>query len=174
MPDAVHADFDGPQTFPDLCDRYSDFIDGCIELNYMVRSVDLQRKKADEIDGYVLGIKGIKAQAVDRAEEDIARLMFHFQCMLRSVQSALRVWVELKAGGNVRAWSNLVDAQEYCEVALFAGDHSGARTLEMVLKRMQECLFPTFKLFNSPGTIETVGRCSICWRPSPSVTTSKG
>jgi hypothetical protein len=85
-----------------------------------VRSVDLQRIKADEIDGYVLGIKHIKAQAVDRAEEDIARLMLHFQCMLRSVQLALRVWVELKDGDNVRAWSNLVDAQEYCEVALVA------------------------------------------------------
>ncbi|MEZ2417278.1 hypothetical protein [Luteibacter sp. RCC_6_2] len=165
MSDLVHTDFGHKLTIPELCDRYSTFIDACVHLNYMVRSTELQRLKAEEIDSYIIGIKAVKRHAVVEQWEDVAHLMFHFQCMLRSVQSALRVWVELKEGDSVRAWSHLVDAQEYCATALLAKDHNGAQTLHGVLGRMESCLFPAFKIFNSAAYIETAGDCSICGQP---------
>lgn len=149
----------------DVIDDYNDFIDSCTNLNTHSRSLELQRLKVDEAGRRVLQMKGYKAQAAEQDDERAANLLFHFQCMLRSMESSLSVWVAIKEGHPQTAWDHLVDSQEYLSVAILAEDHDGARRLEQHLSAMQQALFPHFHVFNSAGFTETIGDCSICRQP---------
>ena len=110
-------------------------------------------------------MKEYKSQAIDTKDEHTANLLFHFQCMVNSMAASLRLWVSLKDKNYHDAWCNLVDAQEYIEVALKIADYPGIRNMETHLKAMEIALFPGWALFNSPGHTETVGKCSICSAP---------
>lgn len=154
-----------PMTVGALEEECYAFIDHCADLNFFVRSVDLQRKKVAEIDALVERVRSYKLGAIQAQHEPAANRLFHVQCMLRAVQASLSVWVELKGGKHHEAWRLLVDAQEYKDVALLTRDYEGIRNLEAKLNQMREALFPHFSLFSSPGWVETVGRCSICGSP---------
>jgi hypothetical protein len=150
---------------PAIFDQYSTFVNGCANLNYYSRALALQEQKIFEIGPRVVQMKAYKAQAVDRGEEELAKVFFHFQCMLRSVESALRVWVAIKGGDIDEGWRHLVDAQEYKDIAILAGDGEGVRTHERQLVAMEQALFPPSPLFNSAGFSESIGDCSICGSP---------
>lgn len=151
-----------PMTLGELQKECIEFVDTCADLNVFVRSVDLQRSKIGEIDIQVNRVKGYKLSAIDSGHEIAANELFHLQCVLRSIQASLSVWVEVKSGNLCEAWNRLVDAQEYKDVALLTRDYEGLRNLEVRLDRMREVLFPHFNLYNSPGWVETIGNCSIC------------
>lgn len=154
-----------PMTLGELQKECFEFIDICADLNVFVRSVDLQRRKISEIEVQVDRVKRYKRGAIESGHEIAANELFHLQCVLRSIQSSLLVWAEIKSGNACEAWRHLVDAQEYKDVALLTRDYEGLRNLESRLDRMREVLFPHFNLYNSPGWVETLGNCSICGAP---------
>lgn len=149
-------------TFFDICDDYNEFIDECSDLNFFTRSKRLQKEILPKIDEYIVKIKQYKNQAIKHNVEREANLLFHFQCMLRALQSSLSVWIEIKDENYLDAWRYLVDAQEYKDIALKIEDHVGVRNLEDRLKKMEGTLFPPWGLYNSAGFSESIGDCSIC------------
>jgi hypothetical protein len=152
-------------TLDDIRIDYDKFIDECADLNLFVRSIGLQKQKVEDIKLYVDRIRGFKYQAAKAKQEEDANRLFHFQCMLKSMESSIMVWIELKEGSPQNAWTRLVDAQEYKDVALMTQDYPGIRRLEEALINMEQVLFPHSRLYNSPGFLETIGDCSICGKP---------
>lgn len=149
-------------TFDDIKTEYDNFIDSCAKFNFFTRSERIQKEKISECEKYIQLIKSYKVQAIHNNNERVANLLFHFQCMLNAMLSSLKVWVALKSVDYHSAWSNLIDAQEYIEVALKIADYEGIRSMENQLKAMEVALFPGWALYNSPGYTETIGKCSIC------------
>lgn len=152
-------------TLEEIRADYDKFIDECATMNWFVRSMSLQKQKVEDIKTYVERIRGYKYQAAQAEHEEDANVLFHFQCMLKSMESSIMVWIELKEGAPENAWTRLVDAQEYKDVALMTRDYPGIRRLEQALKNMELALFPQSPLYNSPGFLESIGDCSICGCP---------
>lgn len=138
------------------------FLDCCADLNVFVRSVELQRKKCAEIDSLVEKVLNYKYGAIHDKNEIAANRLFHIQCLLLAIKSSLTVWIKLKENNPHDAWECLIDAQEYKDVALLTRDYDGIRGFETRLNEMRSTLFPHFNLYNSPGWVETIGKCSIC------------
>lgn len=149
-------------TFDEIRIEYDDFIDSCAKFNSFTRSEIIQKEKISECVKYIQIIKSYKAQAIDENNEGAANHLFHFQCMLNAMLASLRVWVSLKSDDYHTAWSSLIDAQEYIEVALKITDYDGIRNMQSHLEAMEIALFPGWALYNSPGHTETIGKCSIC------------
>lgn len=154
-----------PASFAEVMKECNRLLDECADLNVLVRSADLQREKVDELSEFLERLRAYKLAAIQAQHEPVANILFHAQCMLRASQASLLVWIDLKKGKHHDAWRRLIDAQEYTDVALLTGAHDGVRNLEAKLLQMREVLFPHFNLYNSPGWIETIGKCSICGAP---------
>ena len=148
-----------------ILEQYGKFIDDCASHNVHARATALQEQKLAEIPPRIAQMKGYKAQAIARQDEGQANLFFHFQCMLRSMESSLQVWLAVKDGKPEKGWTHLVDAQEYKDVALLTHDVEGVRAHERQLLAMEHALFPHAPLFNSAGFVESIGNCSICAAP---------
>lgn len=146
----------------EIIDNYNSFIESASSLNIFVRSTSIQKKKISQVDEYVKCIKYFKSQAISNGDEKFANLLFHFQCMLRSLQSSLKMWVHLKGGDYQKAWSSLVDAQEYIGYALKVEDQDGVRRMEDFLSEIRNTIFPRWTHYNSAAFSSTIGRCSIC------------
>jgi hypothetical protein len=149
-------------TFTEIKDSYDEFIDSCAKFNSFTRSEKIQEKKYTECQEQIQVIKGYKQQAIQKEDEHIANQFFHFQCMLNSMASSLKLWIELKEEKHHSAWCNLIDAQEYIEIALKITDYDGIRNMEYQLDCIEHAVFPGWSLYNSPGHTETIGKCSIC------------
>lgn len=152
----------GKYTREDIIENYNQFIDSGTHLNMLVRSTRLQNEKIDEIEEYVKHIKDFKRQAASQGNESFANLLFHFQCMLRAVQASLKMWVLVKEEEYQKAWSSLVDAEEYTEVAKRAVDHEGPRAFSAYLGKVRDLIFPKWSRYNSVAFSTTIGKCSIC------------
>jgi len=156
---------EGKYSRKDVIDSYNDFIDSANSLNLLVRSTRLQKEKISDIDEYIKCIKNFKRQAASKGDEQFANLLFHFQCMLRCVQSSIEMWLHLKDEEYQRAWCCLVDAQEYKDVALKIEDHDGIRRIEDFLGKVRDAIFPPWTHYNSAAFSSTIGQCSICGEP---------
>jgi hypothetical protein len=156
---------EGKYSRQDVADSYNTFVDSANSLNLLVRSTRLQQEKVLEIDESVKCIKNFKCQAALRGDEVFANLLFHFQCMLRCVQSSIKMWILLKDERYQDAWSCLVDAQEYKDVALKTEDHAGVRRMEAFLEKVRDAAFPPWTHYNSAAFSSTIGQCSICGDP---------
>lgn len=152
-------------SFEKVHDDYCDFIDSCGKFSFYTRSTEIQRQKILECENYLSVIKSYKSQAAEKQNEHIANQFFHMQCMINAMRSSLLMWVQLKEGKFEWAWTSLVDAQEYTSIALRINDYEGVRNFEARISGAEESLFPGWKIFNSPGFVETVGSCSICDQP---------
>ena len=117
-------------SFEDVCDRYSEFIDSTSKYNFYTCSKRCQKEKVEACDNYLLLVKSFKQQAVERNSEVHANELFHMQCMVNSNRSFLLMWIFLKQESFYKAWSSLVDAQEYLSVSLKIKDYEGARRFE--------------------------------------------
>ncbi len=153
---------EGKYSTQDVIDSYNNFIDSANSLNLLVRSTRLQKEKIEDIEEYIRFIKSFKHQAASKGDERFANLLLHFQCMLRCVQSSLNMWLHLKDEDYQKAWSCLVDAQEYKDVALKIEDHDGVRRMEDFLTKVREVVFPPWGHYNSAAFSSTIGHCSIC------------
>tara|TARA_R110001599_G_scaffold75302_1_gene206908 strand:- start:581 stop:1318 length:738 start_codon:yes stop_codon:yes gene_type:complete len=149
----------------EIHEAYCEFIDSCAKFSFYTRSIEVQREKVAECDNYLVTIKQYKSQAIDKNNEPAANQFLHMQCMIHSLRSSLLMWITLKEDSFEKSWTHLVDAQEYTAIALRINDYEGVRNLEARLKGAEQSLFPGWKFYNSPGFVETVGKCSICHAP---------
>ncbi len=148
-----------PQGVVDTCLAY---IESAYQLNLIVRSSKLQEAKIKEMDDFIAELKAFKHWAIDHEVEQHANELFHFQCFIRSVQSCLETWVNIKNSEPESAWHSLMDAIDYKDIALRISDYEGIRTHETLLTDARRVLFPENMVFNSPAFRSTVGDCSIC------------
>ncbi|HCD14118.1 MULTISPECIES: hypothetical protein [Gammaproteobacteria] len=152
-------------SYDEIHEAYCEFIDSCGKFSFYTRSIETQRQKVAECDNYLVAIKQYKSQAIEKNNEPVANQFFHMQCMIHALRSSLLMWIELKECSFENAWTHLVDAQEYTAIALRLNDYEGVRNLEARLKGAEQSLFPGWKIYNSPGFVETVGKCSVCHAP---------
>lgn len=146
----------------EITEDYKVFIDSCGKYNFFTRSLQDQKEKSEECIDYILLIKLYKKQAIKNNLENDANNLFHMQCMLNAMRSSLKMWIKVKESKFEDAWSLLIDAQDYTEVALKVSDYEGVRKLEERLKNIENSIFPNWPIYNSPGYTETIGKCSIC------------
>ncbi|MCU8019728.1 hypothetical protein L5M36_23035 [Shewanella sp. SM72] len=149
-------------SFETINEDFCCFIDSCGKFSFYTRSTVIQRQKITMCDDYLGVIKQYKHQAIERNNEHNANQFFHMQCVINSLRSFLHMWVQLKENDFENSWTYLVDAQEYISIALRINDYEGIRNLENRLNSAEESIFPGWKIYNSPGFVETVGKCSIC------------
>jgi len=152
-------------TVAEILQQYNQTIDRVFNLNVFSRAVALQQSEIDELEHYIARIKQYKYWAINQADERLANLFFHCQCLLQSLQASLRVWVILKTDQPSDAWGHLIDAQEYLDVSRKAKPDSNLAQFEERLRVMESALFPHQNIYNSPGFSETIGKCSICQQP---------
>ncbi len=152
-------------SFEKIHEEFCEFIDSCGKFSFYTRSSEIQRQKVAECERYLVVIKQYKSQAIEKKDEHVANQFFHMQCMINALRSSLFMWLELKENSFEDAWTHLVDSQEYMSIALRINDYDGIRNLEARLKGAEKSLFPGWKIYNSPGFVETIGKCSICHDP---------
>ncbi len=152
-------------TIEEIHSNYCDFIDSCGKFNFYTRSKITQETKISECSQYIQLIKSYKNQAIEKGDEKVANKIFHMQCMINATKSFLLMWVKLKEDEFNKSWSYLIDAQEYVSIALRIEDYEGVRNLEVRLKGAEDSIFPGWSIYNSPGFVETIGKCSICNEP---------
>lgn len=150
-------------SFEKVQEDFCRFVDSLAKFNFYTRSVDIQNKKVAESEEYIRFLKELKKEAVKKNNEHVANHIFHMQCMVNALRSSLLMWISIKESEFEDAWSHLVDAQEYTVIAKRLNDYEGIRNLEAHLKSEEEAIFPGWKLYNSPGFVETIGKCSICY-----------
>ncbi len=150
-------------TFVDIANKYNSTIDEALKFNYLVRDSELQLEQREKLLLLKDEIKGYKYQAIERKDEFSANTFFHFQCVLNSLASILKMWVELKGQKYKEAWDLLIDAQEYLLVALrIEGNHYGIEDLQTLYENIEKIIYPGWPLYNSVGYLEKGGECSIC------------
>lgn len=153
---------EGKYSRADICKSFNEFIDVANNINLIVRSTLLQEDMIAKIDDFVERLKYFKSQSKDQGDEVFANTLFHFQCLLRSVQSSIRMWIFIKQEDYQEAWSSLVDAQDYKDAAMKFEDHVGVRRIEERLDEIRRVIFPPWARYNSAAFSETIGHCSIC------------
>lgn len=149
-------------TFHEIHEEYCDFIDACAKFSCFTRSEEIQKEKVAECKNYLEVIRAYKCQAVNKGDCDRANEFFHMQCMINSMHSFLLMWINLKTGDYSKSWSNLVDSQEYASVARRIHNYEGVQNLENRLNSAEIAIFPGWSVYNSPGFLETIGKCSVC------------
>lgn len=152
-------------TLEEISEIFTKATDDAHFVNTYARSLRLQKEQIEILDKTIGLFKGFKYQAIEQKNEKVANMFFQQQCMLNSLKSSLKCWVHTKSNEFEPAWSSLIDAQEYCEVALKIDKFEGLINLHNHLKSMEHSIFPSWPLYNSVGILETVGKCSICHSP---------
>lgn len=149
--------------FNDIVLSYNAKLKEAEKYNFLVRDSDLQLEQISNLIEFKNKIKKYKYDFIHSNEEKYANTLFHFQCVLNSFISCLRMWIELKKTNYDKAWNYLIDAQEYISVAVrAANNYVGIDEYTERLYHIEEVIFPNFPLFNSIGMVETIGHCSIC------------
>lgn len=149
-------------TLDELTKQFAALMDACEKVMHGSSDAAVQAEQIAALDVYVKQIKAYKWNAISQCFDDIANRLFHFQCMAQAVRAYLQVWVDFKDGEFQKAWSSLIDANEYSGVAAKAFDADGTRVLVSRLVELERALFPSFGIYFSAGFTETVGNCSIC------------
>ncbi len=152
-------------TLDEIKKIFTTALDDAQAVNTFTRSVRLQKEQIESISETIALIKGFKYQAINQKNEHMANEFFRQQCMLSSLKSSLECWILIKSNEFEKAWSALIDAQEYCAIALKIEKFEGLDNLQKHLKAMEVAIFPGWALYNSVGVLETIGKCSICSSP---------
>jgi len=153
-------------TIEQLIDDYNEALKSAFKMNYLVRDSVLQEEESNKLLALKKLIKSVKYQVIEHGDEKLANRLFHLQSNLNSVASLLQMWVSLKKQEYALAWSFLIDAHEYLELAIKStkGDecHWGLEEYKARLNQIEEVCFPGFPLYNSWGVKTKGGKCSIC------------
>ncbi|WP_448244053.1 hypothetical protein [Pseudoxanthomonas mexicana] len=163
----MESEFFGSPPFisQNVLEKCISFLESAGQLNLIVRSSKLQGAKIKEIDKFIAELKAFKRWAIDHEVERLANDLFHFQCFIRSIQSSLETWLNIKNNEPESAWHSLMDAIDYKDIALRIQDYEGIRKHEALLIGAKRLLFPEKMIFNSPAFRSTIGTCSICGAP---------
>lgn len=149
-------------TFQEFSEIFNKIFHDGMKFNCYSRSRPIQIEKSKIIQGFILGLKENKRRAIADGAEDVANQLFHMQCAMNALNSTLQCWINIKVKKFNRAWDCLIDAQEYINVALQLADYDLIRDLQKLTYSMEECLFPGWTYYSSPGITESAGECSIC------------
>lgn len=150
-------------TYDEIIEQYNKIIQRSLKLIYIVRDNNLQKDMINELQTFNSIIRGVKKQSIEMNDERRANSFFHIQCMVNSIISVLKMFLELKRRKYQKAWDLLMDAQEYTSYAMRVNDNSnGVESIVDHLKKIEEVLFPGFPIYNSMGFIMRGGVCSIC------------
>lgn len=154
---------ENPVTVEGIIGEYNSVLKEAQKFNYLVRASELQLEECRKLEILKNKIKSFKYQAIDKGIEPHANLFFHFQCVINSFISVLKMWTLLKEQNHGVAWGKLIDAQEYISVAFRASDnHCGIEEYVERLYRIETTVFPEFPLYLSSAIVEKAGKCSIC------------
>lgn len=124
------------------------------------------------LDENIALFKSFKYQAIQRESEYHANSFLYMQCVAQAIRAIFVMFRFVRNDENLKAWSSLIDAFEYLDVALIVVHTihkeppqealSGVASLRERFVEFEKGLFPAHKIYNSPGMIEGVGDCSIC------------
>lgn len=147
----------------EIVDAYNLAIKKALPLNFLVHDSSLQQEQCETLEILKNQIKSYKYQAIESNDEEEANLLFHLQCVINSLISVFKMWIELKQQNYDLAWNKLIDAQDYISVALRASNkHRGINEFSEHLYKIERIVFPQWPYYNSPGIIKKGGECSIC------------
>jgi hypothetical protein len=150
-------------TFEDIVEKFNISLDEALKMVIFVRDIELQKAQVSVLSKQVEEIRQYKYQAIEYKDEEKANLFFAFHNLLNSVKSCIESIIYLKENEHQKGWSKFVDAEEFLDyAALQKGKLFGLVNYHQHLVHMQKCLFPEWKIFNSPGIVETIGDCNIC------------
>lgn len=152
-------------TWDEVENIFTTALDEAHAVNTFTRSVRLQKEQIESISKTISLFKSFKYQAISQNNERHANEFFRQQCMLSSLKSSLQCWVFIKNNDFGEAWTALIDAQEYCAIAIKIEKFEGLENLHNHLKAIEKSIFPNWSLYNSTGILETIGKCSICDSP---------
>lgn len=137
-------------------------IDNAQAVNFYTRSIRLQKEQINLLDSKINQFKGFKNYAIKNKDEPMANALLGMQCMLSSLRSSLKCWISVKENNFMEAWGYLIDAHEYCDIAIKVKTFQGLENLKVHLTGIERSIFPHWALYNSIGVLETIGKCSIC------------
>ncbi|WP_345991754.1 hypothetical protein [Sulfurimonas sp. HSL-1716] len=150
-------------TFEDIVEKFNISLEEALNMTIFVRDIELQKAQVSTLTTQVEEIRQYKCQAMKRREEERANLFFAFHNLLNSVKSCIESIICLKENEHQKGWSKFVDAEEFLDYAALQKEKLvGLEGYHQHLIHMEKCLFPQWKIFNSPGIVETIGDCNIC------------
>lgn len=150
----------------EIFDLYLETVSNAIPLLKFCRDVDLQKKYVDNLKAEITVFKNFKIQARKYNDENLANCFFGCHNYLNSLKSCLQSVIELKEKRPLQGWDCLVDAEEYYKWASKAPDCLiNEFDLLDFMKKMEEILYPNFRVYSSLGFKTTKGQCSVCLKP---------
>lgn len=150
-------------TFNDIVEKFNISLEEALNMAIFVRDIELQKAQVSALSIQVQEIRQYKYQSIEHGDEERANLFFAFHNLLNSVKACIESIICLKENNHQKGWSKFVDAEEFLDYAALQKEKLfGLESYRQHLKYMEKCLFPQFKVFNSPGIIETIGDCNIC------------
>jgi len=150
-------------TFDDIVGKFNVSLEEALNMAIFVRDIELQKAQVSALSIQVQEIRQYKYQAIDHGDEERANLFFAFHNLLNSVKACIESIICLKENNHQKSWHKFVDAEEFLDYAALQKEKLfGLESYHQHLVHMQKSLFPEWKIFNSPGIVETIGDCNIC------------
>lgn len=157
---------DEKATIPQLAEEYTTAVREAEKFGYLVRDAALQQEQVDILIRLKNRIKAFKYGAIKAGDERSANILFHLQCGLNAQISFLTMWILLKKEDYYAAWDTLIDAEEYISMAMRAADGGfGLEEFMNRLRRVEDAVFPGYRVYSSWGATIKGGKCSICKKP---------
>jgi hypothetical protein len=128
----------------------------------IARAGELQREALTVLRTSMDSIKGEKANAASRGEEDYANLLLGCECVGAALSAELKMWLLLKEENPDEAWNELINAQMASVDAVRAHETFGH--LEHQVRRLdaiEKLVFPS-QVFISSGMLVGFQECSVC------------
>lgn len=150
-------------TFNDIVEKFNVSLEEALNMAIFVRDIELQKAQVSALSIQVEEIRQYKYQSIEHKNEEMANLFFAFHNLLNSVKSCIESIICLKENEHQNGWSKFVDAEEFLDYAALQKEKLfGLENYHQHLVHMRKYLFPQWKIFNSPGIIESIGDCNIC------------
>jgi hypothetical protein len=128
----------------------------------LTRESAFQRDAAKQLKELRPLLAALKAQAIEREDEDFANLLLGFECSIDCRFHELKMWIALKDGEPDMAWDHLIAAQDNAMAGPRA--HHGFEHLAYHVERLEKLellLFPP-QVFVSAGLVVKTQECTIC------------
>jgi hypothetical protein len=158
--------------FPEIDKDFEAAIVESIEDMHFTVSLRIAEYRINFLKVKIDYLKSFKYQAIRRGSEHHANLLLYMQCVTQAVCSVFIAFKWIRENENMKAWCGVIDAYEYLDIALralravdgnlSAETLSGIEAIRRLIIKFEEGVFPSHKVYNSPGFVETVGDCSIC------------
>lgn len=136
-------------------------VNGGIRHAYFSCGIELQREYIDTLNSLHERLRKLRYHFISQSNEPYANRAFRAQMLVSGTMNFLEMWVRLKEAEHVKAWDNLVEAQNDFEIAqriLFDPVTNGI-LLDLLV--VENAVFPPQSFFSSAYTYPEAF-CSIC------------